>query len=64
MLRLVLIYRITAEFLIKLSLRVYKSGKPIIVLIRSVVVFRLIVTAARMWPSIYVIKVATPPLLG
>lgn len=52
------------EFLIKLSLRDYKSGKPITVLIRSVVVFRLMVTAARMWPSIYIIGVATLPLLG
>lgn len=50
------------EFLIKLSLRDYKSEKPITVLIRSVVVFRLVATAACMWPSIYIILVATLPL--
>lgn len=51
------------ESLIKLSLREYKSGKPITVLIRSVVVFRLVVTAARMWPGVYIMLVATLPLL-
>lgn len=53
----------TVEFLIKLSLRDCKNGKPITVLIRSVVVFRLVVTAACMWPSIYIILVVTLPLL-
>lgn len=47
------------EFLIKLSFREYKRGKTITVLIRSVVAFKLVVTADRMWPSVFIIQVPT-----
>lgn len=47
------------EFLIKLSLRKYRSGKPITDLIRFVVLFILIVAVASMWPSIYITNVKT-----